>query len=536
MSKDIKIGKEARQELVKGIDILADAVVSTLGPNGRNVVISNDQAYPQSTKDGVTVAKSIELKDHNQNLGVNLIKQAAVQTASKAGDGTTTSTLLTRNMVKGGLNALDNRENAVAIKRDMETAANEVIEYLKTQSRGISSEDQLKQVASISANNDPKSGAIIAQAIEKVGVEGIVHVEPSHNGETYLETVEGMQFNRGYKSPYLVTDNDTMSAVLKDPLILIADATFTQPKALVPVMQAASAQGKPLLVIANDVEGQALATVIVNKMRTGLSICAVKAPEYGDRKKLILEDIAIATGGTVFSPDKGHNIERFRTEWFGGARSVTIEKDKTTIVDGKGTEESIEERAKELTKQIELSKSHFETEKLQERIANFAGGVAIIHVGGNTETEINETKDRVDDALHATKAAIQEGLSPGGGIALLKASRNITSKSTGANIVREACLAPFQQILVNAGKNETEAYMLALNLLDSSEEWEGYDVFESKRALMDEIGVFDPTKVTRTALQNAISVAGSILLTECTVVDIPEETNGGIDPSMMGMM
>ena len=540
MSKQVILGSEARTNLVKGIDTLADAVVSTLGPNGRNVVIANDQGVPQSTKDGVTVAKSITLKDPNQELGVQLVKQAAIKTAEKAGDGTTTSTLLAREMIKAGLTALNNNENAVQIKRDIDSTVNKVVSNLKNNiSEDISGEEQLEQIATISANNDNEVGKLIATAIDKVGMEGVVHIEESRTGETYLETVEGLQFERGYKSPYFVTNNNTMTATLDNPLILIADQKITQVKELLPVLEAVSAQAKSLLIIAEDIDNEALATLIVNKMRGTMKVCAVKAPDFGDRRKLVLEDIAITTGGQVFDKQKGMKLDKFSWEWFGEARVVTVEKEKTTIVDGKGGIESIEARIEELQQQIEQATTPFETEKLQERLAKFVGGVAIIHVGGNTETEMKEKKDRVDDALHATKAAIEEGIVPGGGTALLYASNGLKADTTGAQIVVEACAVPFNQILVNAGFDNVKGQILADQLCNSGNDaWAGFNIKTDKVVDMKKAGIIDPTKVARTALENAASVAGTVLLTECTVVNEPEEDNKQpqIDPSMMGMM
>jgi len=539
MSKQVTLGGTARENLVKGIDILADAVVSTLGPNGRNVVIANDNGTPQSTKDGVTVAKSISLSNPEQELGVQLVKQAAIKTAEKAGDGTTTSTLLAREMVKAGLNALNNNENAVQIKRDIDSTVKQVVENLRNKiSEDISGEEQLEQIATISANNDPETGKLIATAIDKVGMEGVVHIEESRTGETYLETVEGLQFERGYKSPYFVTNNTTMTATLDNPLILIADQKITQVKDLLPVLEAVSNQGKSLLIIAEDIDNEALATLIVNKMRGTMKVCAVKAPDFGDRRKLALEDIAVTTGGIVFDKQKGMKLDKFSWEWFGEARTVTIEKEQTTIVDGKGGIEKIEARIEELQQQVGQATTPFETEKLQERLAKFTGGVAIIHVGGNTETEMKEKKDRVDDALHATKAAIEEGIVPGGGTALLYASSGIEVKSTGAAIVVEACKKPFNQILVNAGYDNVKGQILADSLVNSENDgWLGYNIKTDEAVDMKEAGIIDPTKVARTALQNAASVAGTVLLTECTVVNEPSEDNQQqqIDP-MMGMM
>ena len=537
MSKQVILGSEARTNLVKGIDTLADAVVSTLGPNGRNVVIANNNGYPQSTKDGVTVAKSITLKDPNQELGVQLVKQAAIKTAEKAGDGTTTSTLLAREMIKAGLNALNNNENAVQIKRDIDSTVKEVVNNLKNKiSEDISGEEQLEQIATVSANNDSETGNLIATAIEKVGMEGVVHIEESRTGETYLETVEGLQFGRGYKSPYFVTNNSNMTATLDNPLILIADQKLTQVKELLPVLEAVSAQARSLLIIAEDIDNEALATLIVNKMRGTMKVCAVKAPDFGDRRKLVLEDIAITTGGTVFDKQKGMKLDKFSWEWFGEARTVTVEKEQTTIVDGKGSVESIETRVEELQQQIDKAATPFEVEKLQERLAKFVGGVAIIHVGGNTETEMKEKKDRVDDALHATKAAIEEGIVPGGGTALLYASSGLKGDTTGARIVIQACAKPFNQILVNAGYDEVKGQILADQLCNSGDDaWAGYNIKTDKVVNMKESGIIDPTKVARTALENAASVAGTVLLTECTVVDDPEEKQQQqqIDPSMM---
>jgi chaperonin GroEL len=535
MSKIIEFGPEARKKLVNGIDKLSNAVTSTLGPNGRNVVISTNQGYPQSTKDGVTVARNITLEDPIEELGAQLVKQAAIKTADGAGDGTTTSTLLAQEMVKNGLVHLNNGVNAVKIKRDIDAAVKEVVKELrKTISQDISSEDQLKQVATISSNNDPEVGELIATAMQKVGREGVVHIEESKSGETYLETVEGMQFDRGYKSHYFVTDNNTMTCTLENPLILIADKRFTSIKELLPVLEAVSNQGKPLFIIAEDLEGEALATLIVNKMRGTIKVCAVKAPDFGDRRKLLLDDIAILTGGEVFSTDKGMKLDKFNWEWFGEARLVTVTKDQTTIVDGKGESERIQTRIEELQQQIEKAKTPFEQEKLQERLAKFVGGVAIIHVGGNTETEVKEKKDRVDDALQATKAAIEEGIVPGGGSALLYAREAITNKNTvGGNIVFKACASPFMKILTNAGYEEMESYQVINNLFVVRDNWRGYNLETQKFVDMKEAGIIDPTKVTRTAIENAASVAGTILLTECTVVDKPEENK---QDDMMGGM
>jgi chaperonin GroEL len=519
MENKILYGKDARTKLKVGIDKLADAVVSTLGPNGRNVVIfKNEMEPPQSTKDGVTVAKAFSLNDPSEALGTLLIKQAAIKTADKAGDGTTTSTLLARDMISLGLSHLDSGKNAVSIKRQIDVATKEVIEELRDNiSEDISSEDQLEQIATISANNDLETGKLIAQAIEKVGLEGVVHIAESKTGDTYLETVEGMQFDRGYKSPYFVTDNNSMSCFLDNPAILIMDHKLNTVKELLPILEAVSSQGKSLLIIAEDIDNEALATLIVNKMRGTVNVCAVKAPDFGDRRKLILEDIAVTTGGQVFSKDKGMKLDKFSWDWFGEARTVTVEKEKTTIVDGKGTVEGIEARIDELQTQIGKSQTPYEKEQLQNRLSKFVGGVAIVHVGGNTETEMLEKKDRVDDALHATKAAIEEGIVPGGGKALLVARQAINLGSIGAQIVFDACGSPFEQILKNAGIESIDSQILARDIIKDNSTWESYNLKSELVEDFKESGIIDPTKVTRLALQNASSIAGTVLLTECTL-------------------
>ena len=544
MSKIIEIGPEARKKLTEGVDKMADAVVATLGPNGRNVVISKPGDYPQSTKDGVTVAKSISLEDPVEELGVQMLKQAAIKTADKAGDGTTTATLLAREMINMGLKKLNDGANAVDIKRGIDKGVESIVENLITNSEEIASQDQLEQIATISANNDKTVGKLISPAMEKVGRDGVVHIEESKTGETYLETVEGMQFDRGYKSPYFVTNNNTMTAVLNDAYILIADHKFTAVKDLLPILEQVSQTNKSLLIIADDVDSEALATLIVNKMRGTLKCCAVKAPEFGDRKKLVLEDIATLTGGQVFTKEKGMKLEKFSWEWFGEARAITVSKEKTTIVDGKGSEEAISQRVEELAKQIENAETPFEMEKLQDRMAKFVGGVAIVHVGGNTELEMKEKKDRVDDALHATKAALEEGIVPGGGMALLYSQEDVMSSlengnpdyNFGLKVVQSACKKPFEQILTNAGKTETEAQILSYEFEGNENPWEGYNIKHDEKVNMKEAGIIDPLKVTRSALQNAASIAGTILLTEAVVVDKPsDKKDEGIDPSMFGM-
>ena len=538
MSKIIEFGPDARKQLVSGIDKLADAVVATLGPNGRNVVIVNEQGQVQSTKDGVTVAKSISLSNNIEEVGVKMVKQAAIKTADQSGDGTTTSTLLAREMVKAGLQHLNNGANAVEIKRGIDLAVKQVTESIRTQiMEEISSETQLEQIATISANNDPEIGKLISTALNKVGREGVVSIEESKSGETALEMVEGMQFERGYKSHYFVTNNSNMTTYLENPYILIADKRFTQINDLLAILQAVSSQTRPLLIIAEDIEGEALATLIVNKTRGIIKVAAVKAPDFGERRKLILEDVAVLTGGQVFSSEKGMKLDKFSWDWLGSARLVTITKDTTTIVDGKGNTESIQARVEELQQQIQTSNSMFEQEKLQERLAKFVGGVAIVYVGGNTETEIKEKKDRVEDALYATKAAIEEGIVAGGGSALLYAREAITELKEesdairiGKHIVYQACGKPFEQILLNAGYTPNDMYPIINEIGNQGEvgtkPWFGFNIKEEAVVNMKETGIIDPAKVTRTALENAASVAGTILLTECVVVDNPEQKKG----------
>ena len=547
MSKKIEFGAEARKKLVKGIDTLADAVVATLGPNGRNVVYM-ENGMVVSTKDGVSVAKQIgSLEDPIEDLGAQMVKQAAIKTSDHAGDGTTTSTLLARELVKGGLTKLNEGANAVEIKRGIDAGVKEVLKTLKDNSEKISSEEQLEQIATISANNDPEVGKLISRAMEKVGREGVVYIEESKTDETYLEVVEGMQFDRGYKSPYFVTNNNNMSAVLNDVSILIADHRFNPVKELVHILEGIAQKGKSLLIIAEDIDGEALAALIVNKMRGTLKVVAVKAPDFGERRKLILEDIAILTGGKVFDKDKGMKLDKFDFEWLGQAQTVTVTKEKTTIVDGKGTEEAITERVESLTAQIEKAATPFEMEKLQERLSKFVGGVALVHVGGSTETEMKEKKDRVDDALHATQCALEDGIVPGGGAALLHAREGITFTpensddfNYGKKLVHSACGKPFEVILKNAGYDDQSIYHFKYKVGDfgdkEREVWYGLDVKTETVINMKEAGIIDPHKVTKNALMNAASIAGTILLTECTIVDTPEDKKEtGMDP-MMGVM
>ena len=545
MSKKITFANPARIKLSKGVNKLADAVTSTLGPSGRNVIIEQDMGNPVSTKDGVTVAKSIVLEDKVQNLGAQIVKQAAIKTADHAGDGTTTSTLLAQSILAEGLERLEAGSNAVEIKKGIDSATKKVAEYLEGYSKEITDEEQLKQIATISANNDSEVGELISTAMDKVGRDGVVTIEESKTGDTYLETVEGIQFDRGYKSPYFVTDNNSMTSVLKEPYVLIVDKRIQQVKELLPILEAVSQQNKSLLVIADDIDGEALSTLVVNKMRGILACAAVKAPEFGDRKKAILEDIAVLTGGQVVSTEKGMRLDKFDSSWLGKANKATISKETTTIIDAKGDEESITARVDSIKNLIDESNSPFEKENLQNRLAKFIGGVAIVHVGGHTEIEMKEKKDRVEDALHATKAALEEGILPGGGIALLNAASEITHSipedaneytSTGYDIIINACEKPFQKILLNAGLEVETINDIEADLKDNGNEWEGYNPRIKEIVNMFEAGIIDPTKVTRLALENAASVAGTLLITEAVVSKNPEDKNdkpAGIDPSML---
>jgi len=536
----VNYGDDSRKKLIDGVNQLADAVVTTLGPNGRNVVIQNEQGVPQSTKDGVTVAKAIELEDTVENTGAQMVKQAAIKTAEQAGDGTTTSTLLAREIVNAGMRYSDKGHNIVEIKRGIDKCVKEHVDYLREISQDISDEAQLRQVATISANNDEEVGELIATAMEKVGRDGVVTIEESRTGETYLETVEGLQFGRGYKSPYFVTNNDNMTCVLKDTAILFYNGRINTVKDLLPLLENLSQQAKSLLIVAEDIDGEALATLIVNKMRGILNVCAVKAPDFGDRRTLLMQDMATLTGGQVVDKDKGMKLDKFDLNWLGECRTVTIDKETTTIVDGAGEEEAIERLCTQLQAQIENSTSPFEVEKLQERLAKLTGGVAVVHVGGNTETEMKERKDRVDDALQATKAAIEEGIVPGGGLALLRAAHNVecevnmenSDQKIGCSIVKSALRKPFKQILKNAGVED--ASRIEFSVTSGSKIGTGYNIKTGKFSDFLEKGIIDPTKVTRCALENAASIAGTILLTECTVVNKPQENQEEVG-AMPGM-
>ena len=544
-SKIITYSKEAREKLAQGVDKLADAVTATLGPSGRNVIIEQDMGNPISTKDGVTVAKSIALKNKVENLGAQIVKQASIKTAEQAGDGTTTSTLLAQSILSEGLQRLDKGSNAVDIKRGIDGAVSKVVDIIQDYSKDITDEEQLKQVATISANNDKEVGELISTAMDKVGQDGVVTIEESKTGETYLETVEGMQFNRGYKSPYFVTDNNTMTAVLSNPLILLVDKRLNNIKELLPILEGASQQNKSLLVIADDIEGEALSTMVVNKMRGILPIVAVKAPEFGDRKKAILEDIAILTDASVISTEKGQRLDKFDPKWLGSAGKVTVTKDTCTIIDAKGDSITISGRIAEIKDQIDDTNSPYEKEKLQDRLAKFMGGVALVHVGGHTEVEMKEKKDRVDDALHATKAALEEGILPGGGIALLNAAMALipsmeeidnAAERTGYEIVINACERPFYKILENAGYANPEIGDIEEKIKQSGDDWQGYNPRTVEFVNMFSNGIIDPTKVARLALENASSVAGTMLITEAVVSkgkNKKDKVMPGQDPNML---
>ena len=550
MTKKITFSKDARNKLADGVDKLANAVTATLGPSGRNVIIEQDMGNPVSTKDGVTVAKSIELKDKVENLGAQIVKQASIKTAEQAGDGTTTSTLLAQSILSEGLDRMQQGSNAVDIKRGIDDAVKDIINYLSIESKDITKEDQLKQVATISANNDIEVGELISAAMDNVGSDGVVAIEESKTGETYLETVEGMQFNRGYKSPYFVTDNNSMQAILNDPYVLITDKKLQHVKELLPILEAVSSQNKSLLLIAEDIGGEALSTLVVNKMRGILPVVAVNAPEFGDRRKDMLQDIAVLTGATVVSSEKGMRLDKFDTKWLGKANKVTVGKDQTTIVDAQGESADIEIRVEEIKSQIEETTSPYDKQKLQERLSKFVGGVALVHVGGLTEIEMKEKKDRVDDALHATKAAIEEGILPGGGVALLNAALWLTDslnnelddspapegdRAVGYDIIINACERPFYKILENAGYTNDQIGDIESVIKNRGEFWFGYNPREEDFFDMFNEGIIDPTKVTRLALENAASVAGTLLITEAVVSKGKEkkDTAGGIDPNML---
>jgi chaperonin GroEL len=540
MSKIISFDREAKQRLQAGIDKVNKAVSVTMGPFGRNVLIEKEHGQVASTKDGVTVSRTITLEDPIENMAATVIKQAAEKTVSAAGDGTTTSTVLAHSIASQALDATSYPStNATQVKRGIEQAVKDVVAELKKMSRPIESEDQIKQIATLSANGDTEIGELVATALDKVGRDGVVTVEESRTGETSLEVVEGMQFDRGYKSHYMVTDNNTMSANLTDALVLLVDSRISAVKDLLPILESVSSDNKSLLIIAEDIDGEALATLIVNKMRGILKVAAVKAPDFGERRLLILEDIATITGGTVVSPQKGMKLDKFNKTWFGSARTITVGKDTTTIIDGKGDTTAIETRVLELKAQIDKSSSPYEIEKLQERLAKMIGGVAIINVGGGTDIEMKEKKDRLDDALQATQAALDEGILPGAGVALLNARKALKEDldgkndiSKGAAIVFAACGKPFKQILENAGEDASEWIMQLIKTKDMVP-----NIAKGKIVDAFEAGIIDPTKVVRSALENAAAAAVTLLMTECVIHDKPEDKKKVDDFGMaeMGM-
>ena len=541
MSKLINFDREAKEKLKLGIDKVNKAVSVTLGPFGRNVLIEKEHNQVQSTKDGVTVAKSIELEDPIENMAATVIKQAAQKTVDGAGDGTTTATVLAHSISSQSLDITSySSTNVTQVKLGIEKAVKEIVEELKKLSNPIDKEEQIKQIATLSANGDEEIGKLVSTALEKVGRDGIVTVEESRTGETSLEVVEGIQFDRGYKSPYMVTDNNTMSAILDNPFVLIIDGKLNAAKDLLPILENISQKNRSLLIIAEDIDGEALAVLIVNKMRGILKVAAVKAPDFGERRTLILEDIAILTGGSVVSSQKGMRLDKFDLNWLGNARTVTVGKDTTTIIDGKGDTEKIEERILELKNQIEISSSPYEIEKLQDRLSKMVGGVAIINIGGGTEIEMKERKDRLDDALQAAKAAIEEGVVPGAGVALLKArdvivpnKENNVDFEKGRQIVWKACIQPFEKILENAGESKVP---WILKMETNKNENVLVPNIESKN-LVDpyESGIIDPLKVVRLALENAAYAAVTLLMTECVIYDKPSDKKKSDDFDMAGL-
>ena len=540
-AKEVKFSTDARARMLRGVDILADAVKVTLGPKGRNVVIEKSFGAPRTTKDGVTVAKEIELSDKFENMGAQMVREVASKTNDLAGDGTTTATVLAQAIVREGAKSVAAGMNPMDLKRGIDLAVEAVVADLKARSRKVTKNDEIAQVGTISANGDAEIGKMLAQAMEKVGNEGVITVEEAKSLETELEVVEGMQFDRGYISPYFVTDAEKMRVELEDPYILIFEKKLSGLQAMLPVLEAVVQSGRPLLIIAEDVEGEALATLVVNKLRGGLKVAAVKAPGFGDRRKAMLQDIAILTGGQAISEDLGIKLESVTLDMLGTAKKVVITKEETTIVDGAGAKDEIEGRVAQIKAQIEETTSDYDREKLQERLAKLAGGVAVIRVGGATEVEVKEKKDRVDDALHATRAAVEEGVVAGGGAALLYAIKALESvkpdnadQRVGVEIVRKALQAPARQIVENAGG---DGAVVVGKLLESTEVDYGYDAQNGVYTNLVKAGIIDPTKVVRTALQDAASVAGLLVTTEAMVAEKPEpkKAAGGMPGGMGGM-
>ena len=530
-SKEVKFGQDARERMLRGVDILANAVKVTLGPKGRNVVIEKSFGAPRITKDGVTVAKEIELEDKFENMGAQMLREVASKTADLAGDGTTTATVLAQAIVREGAKSVAAGANPMDLKRGIDMAVAAVVEELKSKSKKVTSNDEIAQVGTISANGDTEIGQRIAEAMKKVGNEGVITVEESKSLETELEVVEGMQFDRGYLSPYFITNADKMTVELESPYILIFEKKLSGLQAMLPILEAVVQASKPLLIIAEDVEGEALATLVVNKLRGGLKVAAVKAPGFGDRRKVMLEDIAILSGGTVISEDLGIKLETVTLKDLGRAKKVTIDKENTTIIDGVGKKTEIESRVKQIKAQIEESTSDYDREKLQERLAKLAGGVAVIKVGGATEVEVKERKDRVDDALHATRAAVEEGIVPGGGVALLRAIKALDGvkaenedQKVGIQIVRKALQTPARQIFTNSGEDGS---VIVGKILENSKYAFGYNAQSHEYGDLVAQGVIDPTKVVRCALQDAASVAGLLITTEAMIAEMPKKEAGG---------
>jgi chaperonin GroEL len=542
--KNVNYGASARQKLQAGVNKLGNAVKATMGPSGRTVILEREYGTPVITKDGVSVAKEVNLKDPVENLGAQVVKEVAMKTAKIAGDGTTTATVLAQTILNEGLKHADAGANVIEIKRGMDKATAKVVEYLKQLSNDVVGSDQIRMVATTSANNDALIGSIIANAMDSVGKKGVITVDESKTSETTLEIVEGLQFDRGYVSPYFVTDNTTMTATLENPYILIYDKRISSIKEVLPLLETCSKQNKPLLIIAEDIDGEALATMVLNKARGILNICAVKAPGFGDRRGQILEDIATLTGGTVISPQKGTKLDKLTTAMLGTARRVVISKDESVIVDGAGAPEDIETRVSNLSAQLATCESDHDMLALQERIARLIGGVAVINVGASSEVEMKEKKDRVDDALNATKAAVEEGILPGGGLALLSAAKVLRTmevdnedQKIGVSIVEKACTAPFDCIMSNAGLNP-EVIKMRLESVEKenpSAEIFGWDARTNKICSVFDAGIIDPTKVTRTALEMAVSVAGMLLTTEAVVSIEPDTDKDAAESVMPGM-
>lgn len=537
-SKKLFFSSEAREKLKKGVDTLADAVKVTLGPKGRNVILDKKFGAPTITKDGVTVAKEIEIREPIENMGAQLVKEVASKTADTAGDGTTTATVLAQAIFAAGIKNVAAGANPMDLKRGIDKAVAAVVKDLQAQSKTINSSNEIAQVATISANNDQEIGKMIADAMEKVGKDGVITVEEARGTETEVKTVEGMQFDRGYLSPYFVTNTEKMEAELERPYVLICEKKISSMKELMPVLEASAQTGRPLLIVAEDVDGEALATLVVNKIRGVLKVASVKAPGFGDRRKAMLEDIAILTGGTVISEDRGFKLENATLDYLGTAEKIMIDKDNTTIINGSGKKEDIQARVNQIKAQIESTTSDYDKEKLQERLAKLAGGVAILYIGAATEVEMKEKKDRVDDALHATRAAVQEGVVAGGGVALLRAAMALGNvqthnedEATGVNIIRLALESPLRTIVFNAGGEGS----VVVNKVKEGKDDFGYNAREDRYENLFAAGVIDPTKVTRLALENAASIAALLLTTECVVAEEPEESAPAGPPMGGGM-